>query len=332
MDERNESTRKMVDPNLEGIGLPIDEIDEIKPSLVELFEHGNKTLRDLETELESKHQEMEPISDKRAQEIVEHIFAGDLEDYLAKRVDEEKKKEYGSMEDLAKIVYAAVDREYDKAPTISNIDVVKEDDTILSKIQLRHDPLGKDAVWIKPFLKSWVKKEDIEAIDPALKDSIANVGEESFGNYISVKDLDLSLSEFYRKNKKQVFTVETEDGRYVKYKISRNGLKTLTEFLQNHSYLNLSRPYGLGEEDVRDLRFYNPETEKKSSLGAMNLGISDDMNKDFMTPGKYVRTDDVIEEIPNIFKRQYDWKELKSEAGIANDNYSFEPIERGRGR
>ena len=301
--------------------------------LIELFERGNQTLRELEKELEKKNHPIEPLSDKRAQEIVDHIYAGDLEEYLNQRVEEEKKKEYGSLEDLARMVYSAVDREY-QAPTISNIDIVNEDETLLSKIQLRKDDAGKKAVWIKPFLKSWVRKEDIEVVDPSLEDTIVNADEESFGNYISVNDLELSLLEFYKKNKKQVFTVEAEDGKYVKYKISKRKMQSLTESLQNHSYLSLSKAYknGMSEEDVRTLKAYNPQTEKKSSLGAMNLGISNDMNKDFMTPGKYVHSDHIIEEIPSIFKRQHDWKELKKEDGIAPGDFSFEPETRGRGK
>lgn len=329
LEETREEVLGKTDKSLE-----TEKKEDIGDDLIKMFQKGNETLKKLEEELERKQVAPTPLDKKTIQEIVEHIYAGDLKEYLDTRVKEEKKKEFGTLEDLAKIVYSSVDREY-KAPSITSLDsLVKEDDTLISKIQVREDN-NKKTVWIKPFLKSWVRKEDIETIDPSLRDLVAKTNDESFGNYISLNDLELSLSEFYRKNKKEVFTVQTEDGKFVKYKISKNRLKSLTDFLQNYSYLNLTKAPNSEDEDIRQLKSYNPETEKKASLGNMNLGQQFDMNKDFMTPGKYVSIDSVIKELPNIFKKQHNWEELKKEDTMDFGKEEYDdllPPERGRGK
>lgn len=288
-----------------------EQIQSKSDELLSLIQQQNQLLEEINSELKEQGVEETATTKQYNEELVEHILKGDLEDYLAKRVEEERKKEYGTLAELAQVIYSTMDKDYE-APEITNLEISGETKDLISKIQLKEEDYGSNSVWIKPFqTETWVKKEDIESMDPAF--SRATLNNENMGQYISLQDLNVSLSEFYNANKKVTYTVQQQDGQVVKYKLSKSRMRALIEFLKGHSYLNLTTNKNDKENDVRNLKSYNMDTGKKASLGSLNLGPKYTEKKEFMTPGKYVSVEDVVEELPTIFKKKINWTNFEED-------------------
>lgn len=196
------------------------------------------------------------------------------------KVDSEIKEvkpnyKFDNFEDLSKTIYNTIDKEaeIDNKFKFDRTKLKIKNENLLKKIFIGGYDLAKNAftqVYEKVLEKTWTKKEDILKEEDKFLMPNEDTQNMKFGNFVNIEDLKDSLQNFYQNNKFKTYKVKNENGRVVKYKLSK---KQLTDFI----------------DKLGDCYTIVKNSEEKKE--------------------QYVSVEDVIKNMPSIFRKKNIWIE-----------------------